>query len=231
MSGSFGGMVVGEASVPTVVSRKARTWLLVEYVVLFFGLAGVYTLIGHPGSPVPLLVLSALGVVFYLRSRPGFDRRDFLRAGAIRGQLRRMLILWAIAAVVVLFALLILSPGRLFELPRQNPLLWGFIMIFYPLLSVYPQELIFCGFLYHRYAPVFGTRTGFVAASAAAFGFVHIIYGQWLSVVLTAILGALLAYHFSRTRSLAVVWLEHALYGLMAFTIGLGSFFYNGVGD
>lgn len=70
-----------------------------------------------------------------------------------------------------------------------------------------------------------------MAASAASFGFVHIIYGHWLSVVLTTILGALLAWRFAKTRSLAVVWLEHALYGLLAFTVGLGSFFSNDAGD
>jgi hypothetical protein len=59
----------------------------------------------------------------------------------------------------------------------------------------------------------------------------YIIYGQWLSVALTTILGAVLARRFAKIRSLAVVWLEHALYGLMAFTLGLGSYFYNGVGD
>lgn len=225
-------MTVGEASPestrPAIVSRARRGFLLAEFLVLFFGLATGYALIGHPGSPVPLLVLASIGVVLYLRSRPDFDRRTFFRAEAIREQLKPMLLLWAVAAVLVLLALVVLAPERLFELPRERPLVWAFVMVFYPLLSVYPQELIFCGFLMHRYAPVFGSGKGIVVASAAAFGFVHIIYGQWLSVVLTTLLGALLAQRFIRTRSLAVIWLEHALYGLMAFTVGLGSFFYNG---
>lgn len=221
-------MTVGEASQPAIVSRKRRGVLLAEYLVLFFGLATVYRLIGHPGSPVPLLVLASIGVVLYLRSRPDFDRRTFLRPEAVRGQLKPMLALWAVAAGVLVLALVVLTPERLFELPRERPLTWAFVMVFYPLLSVYPQELIFCGFLIYRYAPVFGSGPGIVAASAAAFGYVHIIYGQWLSVVLTALLGALLAQRFVRTRSLAVVWLEHALYGLLAFTVGLGSYFYNG---
>lgn len=211
-----------------MVSRARQLWLVTEYLVLFFGLAGVYTVIGHPGSPVPLLVLGAVGAVLYLRSRKDFDRRTFFRKEAIPGQLRSIVLLWAIAAVVILVALAVLAPGRLFELPRRSPLLWTIVMIFYPLASVYPQELIFRAFLFHRYRPVFGTGTGVVAASAAAFGFVHIIYGQWLSVVLTAIAGWLFAQRYRRTNSLATVWLEHAVYGLLAFTVGLGSFFFNG---
>jgi membrane protease YdiL (CAAX protease family) len=213
---------------PAVLSRVKQAWLVVEYAVLFFGLAGVYALIGHPGSPVPLLVLGAIGAVLYLRSRPDFDRRAFFRAEAIRGQLRSIVLLWAIAAVVILVALVILSPGQLFELPRRNPLLWAVVMILYPLASVYPQELIFRAFLFHRYRPVFGSTNGVVAASAAAFGFVHIIYGQWLSVVLTVIAGWLFGQRYRLTNSLATVWLEHAMYGLLAFTVGLGSFFFNG---
>jgi uncharacterized protein len=224
-------MLVGETPQSPVISRAKQIWLLTEYLVLFFGLAGVAALLGNTASPIPILLAGAVGTVLYLRSRPDFDRRNFFRTSAIRGELRPMLILWAVSAAVVVTALIVLSPGRLFELPRTEPTTWVVVMIFYPLLSVYPQELIFAGFLFHRYGPVFGSGNGFVVASAAAFGFVHIIYGHWLSVVLTTFLGAVLARRYAKTRSLAVVWLEHALYGLLAFTVGLGSFFYNGVGD
>lgn len=221
-------MAVGEASQPGVVTRARQAWLIAEYFVLFFGLAGTYTLVGNPGSPIPALVLGAVGAALYLRSHHDFDRQDFFRASAIRGQLRPIILLWATTAVLVVITLVIFAPHRLFDLPRRDPLIWLAVMIFYPLLSVYPQELIFRAFLFHRYAPVFGTGTGIVAASAAAFGFVHIIYGEWLSVLLTAYGGWLFARRYQQSRSLAVVWLEHALYGLLGFTIGLGSYFYNG---
>jgi membrane protease YdiL (CAAX protease family) len=229
-------MLVGESSEASppllpVVSRSRQARLLVEYLVLFFGLAGAAALFNASGSPIPFLVAGAIGTVWYLRSQKDFDRRNFFRTSAIRGELRPMLILWAISAAVVVTSLVLLAPERLFELPRENPTIWVFVMVFYPLLSVYPQELIFAGFLFHRYRPVFGSGAGFVVASAAAFGFVHIIYGHWLSVVLTTFLGAVLAHRYAKTRSLAVVWLEHALYGLLAFSVGLGSFFYNGGAD
>ncbi len=96
------------------------------------------------------------------------------------------------------------------------------------MLSVYPQELIFRAFLMRRYAPIFGTGYRAAAASAAAFGFAHIIYGTVASVVITAVGGWLFARRYQRTRSLAVVWLEHALYGVLAFTVGLGDLFYHG---
>jgi hypothetical protein len=39
-----------------------RWWLGLEYGLLFFGLVGGYTLLGSPGSPVPFLVVAAIGV-------------------------------------------------------------------------------------------------------------------------------------------------------------------------
>ncbi len=209
-------------------SRPRHWWLVTEYVVLFYGLAAAYALLGHPFTPVPFLVIGAVGAFFYLRSQPDFDRENLRRTSAIRPQFRSMIMTWAVAAVLILVALAVFAPDRLFELPRRSPLIWTMVMLLYPLLSVYPQELIFRAFLFHRYGPVFGNGNGIIAASALSFGFVHIIYGQVLSVVLTAIAGWLFARRYRHTQSLTTVWLEHAMYGLLAFTVGLGSFFFNG---
>ena len=69
-----------------------------------------------------------------------------------------------------------------------------------------------------------------IAASAITFGFVHIVFGNWLAVLLSAIGGVLFSTTYLRTASLAVVCLEHALFGDFLFTIGLGRFFYHGHG-
>lgn len=74
---------------------------------------------------------------------------------------------------------------------------------------------------------VFAGR-GLVAASAAAFGCAHIIFGNALSVVLTLAGGALFATRYRRTGSLFAASVEHALYGLLVFTAGLGEYFYHG---
>jgi membrane protease YdiL (CAAX protease family) len=101
-------------------------------------------------------------------------------------------------------------------------------MVLYPALSVYPQELIFRSFLFHRYAPVFGEGVGLVAASAAAFGYVHIIFGSWFSVVASGIGGWIFATRYLRTQSLFTASAEHSVYGILVFTIGLGRYFYHG---
>ncbi|MEV6216986.1 CPBP family intramembrane glutamic endopeptidase [Nocardia sp. NPDC051833] len=208
-----------------VGSRK--TWLTVEFVVLFLGVAVLYAVFLRGVGPLPFLLVVAGGVVVYLR-HTGFDRRDFWRPEALRAALPGMLAVWAIAAVGLGIAVAVLRPASLFDLPRERPLLWVLVLVFYPLVSVYPQELLFRAFLFHRYAPVFGDGTRMVAASAAAFGIAHLMFGSWLSVLLSTAAGFLFAERYRRTRSLLTVSVEHALYGCLVFTIGLGEFFYHG---
>lgn len=139
---------------------------------------------------------------------------------------RPILTLWALSAVAAIAVVAVLFPDQLFAFPREQPLLWLAVMAFYPLLSVYPQELVFRAFLFERYGPAFGTWT--VAASAAAFGFVHIVFGSWVSVVLSAAGGWIFATRYQRTRSLLTASIEHALYGMLVFTVGLGQYFFHG---
>lgn len=101
-------------------------------------------------------------------------------------------------------------------------------MVLYPLLSVLPQEFLFRAFFFHRYQPLFGEGAGIVLASALAFGFVHIIFGNWLAVVLSFFGGLLFATTYRLNRSMPLVWLEHALFGNLIFTIGLGRYFSSG---
>lgn len=205
-----------------------RLWRAIEFVALFFGAVGVYALLGSPGSPIPALLLFGGLAFWYLWRRPDADRADLWRWSAVRGALPSILVTWVIAAAAGIAVVAIWMPDRLFDLPREAPLLWLAIAVFYPLLSVYPQEVLFRAFLLHRYAPVFGTGAAAAAASAAAFGFAHVIFGTVWSVVLTLIGGWLFARRYQKTRSLAAASVEHALYGVLAFTIGLGDLFYHG---
>jgi len=202
---------------------------LVEYLLLFFGLVGVYIAVHVPGGPIPVLLVAAAAIVYYLR-RPatGFDRANFWRRDAVSAALPGILTLWAAATVLAVAAVAIFDRDRLFDLPRREPLLWLAIIVFYPLVSVYPQELLYRAFLLHRYAPVFGYGKKAAAASAAAFGFAHLLFGNVIAVAATIVGGWLFARRYQRTQSLLVVSLEHALYGITIFTVGLGQYFYHG---
>ena len=83
-------------------------------------------------------------------------------------------------------------------------------------------------FLFHRYGGLFGGGLGVVMASAVAFGFLHVVLRNGWAVGLSALAGLLFAARYWQTGSLFVSAFEHALYGGLIFTSGLGRFFYSG---
>src|SRR5262249_51635233 len=146
----------------------------------------------------------------------------------LRNDLKPIAIRFAVLAPAIAALTWYFMPESFLQLPGQVPLLWIAIMFLYPLLSVWPQEMIYRAFLYNRYAPLFGQQWGFVAASAFAFGYVHMIFLNWIAIAMTAFGGFLFARDYARHKSLLLVCLEHALYGCLIFTVGLGRFFYSG---
>lgn len=205
-----------------------RAGRLAEFAAVFFGSVVVLLVLDVPGGPIPVLVVAAALVVAGLRRAPGFDRADLVRAGALRAELPALVAGWAAAAVLMIAAVAVFDRDHLFDMPRDQPLLWLSVVVFYPLLSVYPQELIYRAFLLHRYAPVFGTGRLAAAASAVAFAFAHLIFGNVPAVVLTLAGGWLFARRYQRSRSLLTVAVEHAGYGVLIFTVGLGRLFWHG---
>ncbi len=131
-------------------------------------------------------------------------------------------------APIVMVVTLMVVPEWFFSFPRERPSLWILVMVLYPVLSVWPQEMIYRAFIYRRYSPLFGTGAGYIFASALAFGYMHIIFVNAISVALSAAGGFLFAGNYARNRSLALVSVEHALYGCLIFTVGLGRFFFTG---
>jgi uncharacterized protein len=134
----------------------------------------------------------------------------------------------AIFLLLLGLAVRVFAPQLLFSFVKRAPAFWALVMLLYPLLSVYPQELLYRAFFFHRYQPLFGSGWVMLAASACAFGFVHIIFGNWISIVLCIIGGFLFAFTYQQSGSLLLTCIDHALFGNFIFTIGLGQFFYHG---
>lgn len=216
--------------------RARRGARLAELLAVFVGVPLALALLprfapGVLGPTPPILpTLIVLGVVLgvALARDPTFDARRDLHfrwpSGALWPVLARFVVLGgALTAVVAL-----VQPEALWRFPRERPLLFALVVVGYSLLSVVPQELAFRQWFRHRYACLFGHEVGFVAASAVAFGFAHIVFWSWTAVALTTVGGALFAATFRRTGSLGLASLEHALYGVLVFTVGLGEHFYGG---
>ena len=215
-------------------SNRRRLRLLFELGLLF--IAGPL-LIRHAifELRLPLFVILAplfVALLLYLLWDDSFHVLHELKTGFSLADLAAIMALFAVIGGALTIAVAVLLPEQFLSLPRERSKLWHRIMLLYPVLSVVAQELIYRPFFFHRYGPLFGRSRGLlIAVNALAFGLAHIIYGSYVSLVLTTVLGVILAWRYDRTRSFWAVWLEHALYGCLVFTIGLGGFFFTGVAN
>ncbi len=201
-----------------------------------------------------LFAFTALTLTWLLLDR-SFDRRRLWNWRGARGDLPRVFLLW-LAGVLLTFWLAVLAmdhlrhmlpPGRddlLFSFPRRSPLGWTIVMLAYPVLSAYLQEITHRAFWFHRYGRLFGLPTAptptptpaplgrggwtAVAVNAVAFMWLHVVMWNWVALALTLPGGILFAWTYLRTRSTLAAGLEHALYGNWLFTVGLGWFLFTG---
>ena len=74
-------------------------------------------------------------------------------------------------------------------------------MIAYPLLSVFPQGIIYRNWFVHRYRDLFGDSGLMILVAALAFSFVHIIFINWVALVLTFVGGIMFTGTYIRHRS------------------------------
>ncbi|MCG3178473.1 MAG: hypothetical protein BIFFINMI_00800 [Phycisphaerae bacterium] len=192
------------------------------------------------GRRVPLfpILWLAAGVCFWLLRRDAtFDRRRFKSLADLRRELTPMLLRFAVLAGLLGVVVWRLEPGVLFSFARARPGLFAMVLVLYPLLSVWPQTLIYRSFLFHRYggpdllaAP--GGRPGgggwaFACFAAVTFSYMHLIFWNLWAPGLTLLGGLLFARTYQRTGSALISAIEHSLYGDFVFTIGLGSYFYH----
>jgi membrane protease YdiL (CAAX protease family) len=208
-------------------TTRGRPWLVLELILLFL----VAPALLYFWAPLPILpVLWAMAGLCgrVLCKDPGFDRSSLWHAAAVAGRGRAILGPFAVIAVISLALVYVLAPRYLFSLIRQDFLLWLLIIMLYPLLSVYPQELIYRTYFFHRYRSLFPNRRTMIVLNAVLFGYMHLIFQNWIAIGLTTAGGFLFAATYDRTRSTLLVSLQHALYGCLVFTVGLGRFLYIG---
>lgn len=199
---------------------------LAEFLLLFAAIPTAMFFFPFRYALLTVLALGAIATFIVLRRDPTFGRNQLWGSAGLKHHAWSIIALSGVGLVGLTAGTLLFEPDRFLALPRNRTGLWALIMLLYPILSVYPQELIYRAFLMHRYQPVFPGKWSMIAASAAAFAYGHIIINNLLAVIMTLVGGALFAWRYQRSRSLAAVWLEHAIWGCLIFTIGLGAYFY-----
>lgn len=205
-----------------------KSWLWLECSLLF---VAAPVAIGFGVRKLPWLLLLfgvAVAAGLWLSQHGGFHRKHFWHGQNLaheRQHLKQILLRFLGCAMALIGLVLACFPHKLFLFPRTMPLAWAAVLLAYPLLSVYPQELFYRAFFVRRYRHLFPRREWLLLANALVFAWMHLIFRNPFAVVLTLVGGLFFTHTYIRTRSLRLVCLEHALYGNLIFTIGLGEFF------
>ncbi len=177
---------------------------------------------------IPLLLGFGAFCLLALLIDRDFEKRRLIGLRGLVGDLPRILLVFVAGGTLICLFTWIMFPERLFGFVTGNTGLWLSVMLLYPIFSVYPQEIIYRAFFFRRYRAVFREPWQMIVASGVAFGWAHVVLENWIAVLLCTIGGLLFAWTYHRSRSTLAASVEHALYGDLIWTIGLGWFFYAG---
>lgn len=211
----------------TAISAQAA-WRRWELIAVSVGVPVAVGLCINPVWWIPALWVVAALATWRVAREPAFRFTDFWRVPdrlRLGPELRRVLLRFGLSTVVVVAFTAKYMPEAFLAMPRTQPATWIALMLLYPILSVYPQEALYRRYFFVRARGVLTEGHWTVLASALSFGWMHVIFGNVCAVALTVVSGWFFADTYRRTGSLRLVCLEHALYGNLIFTLGLGDFF------
>ena len=207
------------------ISRN-KFYLVTEFILLFYGVPLSLLWFGDILHPSTVLLPFLLLIFFLLRFRTGFHFGELLYWQISKTMLWKNLVILIATAVIIIGFVWIYSPEELFNLPKANVGLWLGLCAFYPPVSGFAQEVIFRTFIYRRYKSIFRHSHNYKLASAASFSFAHILYYHPISMIFSFALGIYLADQYLRTGSVLFTAVLHGILGIMAFSFGLGEYFW-----
>ncbi len=209
---------------------RSRIFLLAECIVLFFIVpAGLYAhrhWFAWRITPIVLVIAAICGA--YLITDKSFDKRKLWSAKNVSCHVRKIILTFVLPAATVGSLTYFYQKELFLYFVSAEPWLWVVFVLLYPLLAVYPQELVFRAFFFHRYRNLFPDSFTLILFNGISFGIAHLFYANWFAPLLSTFGGMLFAYRYAKTDSLLAASIEHGLWGNFLFTIGLGWYFYSG---
>jgi hypothetical protein len=130
-------------------------YLLITEFFLIFIITPIFFALYSEFSPVFVLVVFGVLFALYLKKDREFDNTKFFSLQGLKKELPRITFFFSIVLLILFLYSMLVYPESVFFCIKNNPRLWLLIMLAYPLLSVYPQELIYRGFIMHRYGCLF----------------------------------------------------------------------------
>lgn len=205
---------------------KRQAYLVIEFLILFFGVP-ILIYLDQDFIRPSIFILPVLGFIFLLlRRNTDFTWKELIIWSVPRKTMRGSVLIILLSALLMLGYVWIFERENLFNLPRANIWIFLAMCIFYPVFSAYGQEIIYRTFLYRRYLSIFTKGWHFVMASALSFSFLHIVYYDPVSMILTFIGGLYFSWMYWSTRSVLYTSVLHGIFGMIVFGVGLGQYFW-----
>lgn len=211
-----------------VYSRRLKLLLFAELFLIFFGMPLLYYLGLITIPPIPALLGLTIVCITVLWYDDSFNLAKEFRKKIHYEKLVKICLRFLFLGSLLAFSVWLFYPERFLYMPLNNTSVWVILMFLYPVLSAFPQEMIYRTFLFHRYKRILSRGWLLTFVSVVAFAFLHIIYENWVSILLTLAGGYLFTKTYKDTGSIWLTTIEHSLYGCLVFTLGLGIFFYSG---
>jgi hypothetical protein len=211
-----------------------RGWLTLEMVAVYvLTPLALYVLLYRYRVPLFALLPPVFGafIVLLLLDR-SFSLWNTVKRGIRFRDLASIAAIFAVAGPAIALFAYYDRPESFLRFPRNAFNVWLMVMVLYPLISVTAQEIMYRVFFFHRYRVLFaGDPQGAIVLNAVLFSFSHIVFQNPTTLVISFLGGLLFAWRYHSSRSFWALVLEHALYGNLIFTVGLGRYFYTGVSN
>jgi uncharacterized protein len=206
-----------------------RAYLMIEFLLLCVALPTFIIISKNAPFMFAFLWGATLYCFLVLYFQRGLNFPEIWNWKAVRWDSMKMVLLrWVLVTLAMMVFINFYAPEHVLELPKRNPQLLLMLFFLYPVLSALPQEFIFCSFFFRRYRYYFGSGFYMILTSALLFAFAHMLYINPVAPALSFLGGLIFAGDYARHRSLALVTIEHGLYGNSLFFTGLGYYFYSG---
>lgn len=193
-----------------------------ELLLVFIGLPILFALT----EPMPrLLAISLAGLAYLavLLNDKTFDKHRFGFNGFKHWN--TLILRFSVFALLLTPLMLLFAPEAYLPEHMRQGTMWLHLLVGYSVFSVIPQAVIYRVYFFHRFRDLLNNDEALILLNALLFSFLHIVYHNWLALVLTLVGGIVFAFTYLHSKSFAVTAIEHALYGETLFLIGLGSFF------
>ena len=210
------------------MKRKKAIWLIIAYLGTMLGLYGVsvlqYVLMS---LPLPARMISMIAIYWLIAIIPSivmFISKDSLSDYGFRKEKLGLQILIGVVLGVVMSVLLTMLPhlagfGMYVDNGKRYHYFWQFAYEFvYCILAVGAvEEFVFRGCIYTRVKHLFGQEWVAVIVSSALFGIFHVLSGNVVQMIVTAMIGAVFCLFRLKMKNISTLSLiiTHGVYNAL----------------